>query len=182
MLDHVALHVEDLVLVASAKEHRAVLTVEGDAHAVSVDGRAVAAAPFPGSGRRGPELVGDHLGVGPLPIVVVAEASAHRLDESRVFDTEAPAQDIHEMGSVIERLAGPPAVEPVPIVVDIVVVELAHARSRSLPKVPVKFGGHGHGLAPADRRSVGGVPRLGVAHTADAPAPHLVDGGDDIGP
>ncbi len=84
------------------------------------------------------------------------------------------------MAAVVERLAGAPVPEPVPVVrVDVVLVRLA--RCGALPEFPVELGGNRHHLADADALARVAVPGLAEIRPADQPFLDLRHGLDRVG-
>ena len=78
---------------------------------------------------------GDVLGIRRLPLVLVAEAAAGRMHADRQLLAHAPAQDIDQVDAVVAQLAVAEIPEPVPVVVDQVLVIRLHRR-RARPTGP----------------------------------------------
>src|SRR6185437_15536860 len=90
------------------------------------------------------------------------------------IDAERPAAHVHLMGSVVERLAGAPDLEPVPVVgLNVVLVGLAW--SWTLPEIPIENSRDGCGLADADGLADIAVPGLAVISAADEAFVNLLD-------
>ena len=153
LLDRLAAHVGNAVLVAAADEERARLTVEGRTDTEAVHRRAVAAAALPRAGGIVAELIGDQLRVGRLPVVLEAVAAAHGGYQRGILDSETPAEDIHEVRAVVQRLTRAPMPEPVPVVVYDVVLEGLHARCGPCHRSQSSHSGTGTSLpTPIDGR------------------------------
>ncbi len=124
-------------------------------------------------------LVTGHQRVVELPVVLEGVTAARRGDAIGIIDAERPAADIHFMGAVVERFAGAPDAEPVPVVgLDVVLVGLA--RRRALPQIPVERGRHGNRLAVADGFPRIVIPALGEVGAADQARVDLVDDLDGV--
>jgi hypothetical protein len=88
-------------------------------------------------------------------------------------DPEGPAADIHLVGAVVQRLAGAPVPEPVPVVGDDI-APVGPARRRPLPELVVEPGGTGTTVPWPMLGAVVVVPRLGVVRLADDPVADLL--------
>ena len=83
------------------------------------------------------------------------------------------------MRTVVQRFAGAPDAEPVPVVrLHIVLVGLA--RCWSLPQVPIQGGRHGSGFSDADRLARVVVPALRVISPPDDAGVNLVNDLDGV--
>ena len=103
------------------------------------------------------EIQVDHLRIGRFPIVLIIVAASGRFDGCRIIQVHAPAQQVDHVRAVVQRLACAPTPEPMPVVMDEIVLE-SSTRSRSLPKLPVKPFRDGRFLADTDRSAVVRVP------------------------
>src|SRR6266853_1093061 len=75
------------------------------------------------------------------------------------------------MRAVVADLARAPAAEPMPVVVDHVVV-VGRVRCRTLPQLVVEVAGDRGSLAAPDRAARVGVPGAGLIGLADEPLAH----------
>ncbi len=160
--------------VALAIQHETPLRPVGHGTAAAVEERlAVAALPVPDDPLAAVELERRVLRIGELPVVGIVHACAAGRHPRREVDTEREARDVDLVRAVVVDLAGPPAPEPVPVVVDVVVV-IRRARRGTLPELVVEIGRHGDRLSLADPGARVGVPGTGeVGRSDDAVPDHL---------
>src|SRR3989475_238513 len=95
----------------------------------------------------------------------------------RVAHAQRPARDVDLVRAVVQDLARSPAPEPMPIVVNDVVVVRGTGR-RALPQLVVQVRRNGHRLPAADRASRVGVPgarEIGLPDGASLDRLHDVD-------
>src|SRR5690606_31860519 len=158
------------------EDERALLAVE-DRALVSI---AAAAQAFPDDRRLVLELEGDDVRVGSLLIVVEPEPAARGADSARVIDPESPAAEVDHMHAVVSDLARSPVPEPMPVVMDDVVLVRA-ARRGPLPEIEVEPVGDLGRLTLSDRLARVPVPRARVIDAADHAAAELFHRFDDEG-
>src|SRR5262245_22347826 len=164
LLDLLALHVVDRV--PAVLEYQAPLLAVED-HVEGRPARAgVAAQSLPGDHFAAVELEADGVRVRSLLVVFVPVAAARRGHVHRVIDPEAPPADVDRVDPVVAQLAVAPVPEPVPVVVEVVVLERP-VRGRALPQLVVEALRRVGLFAPADRRAVVEVPRLGQVRPAE---------------
>ena len=137
----------------------------------------VAAQPLPHDGALPVELEARLLCVGELPVVFEMVPPADRGDARRVVHAQRPAGDVELVGPVVADLARPPALEPVPVVVDDVVA-IGGARRRALPQLVVEVRGDGHTFAATDRLASIRIPGLGEVGATDDAVPDRLHGLD----
>src|SRR5437660_4515015 len=157
LLHHLVVEVGHDVAVA-VHDHAARRAQDGRAPLAAERGQAVAALPLPDDRLASGELEAGFLGVGELPVVGEVIAAADRRDARGIAHAQGPAGDVDLVGPVVAELARPPAVEPVPVVVDDVVVVRRVGR-RALPQLVVEVGGDGRHLPATDRGAGVGIPR-----------------------
>src|SRR5262245_20452115 len=108
----------------------------------------------------------DVLGIGSFRLILIAEAAAGRVDANRKFLAHAPAQHIDEMDAVVAKLAIAKIPEPVPVVVDEILMIRLH-RGGSDPEVPVEPGRWFHWRLETDRVPVAGKEEVGLINVPD---------------
>src|SRR3989454_5836059 len=126
---------------------------------------------------RSRELEADFLRVGEFPVVGVVIAAAEGGDARGVAHAQPPARDVDLVRAVVQDLARSPAPEPMPIVVNDVVVVRGTGR-RALPQLVVQVRRNGHRLPAADRASrvsVPGAREIGLPDGASLDRLHDVD-------
>src|SRR5262249_42474226 len=125
--------------VAVTIENEAALRPVRDSAATTSEERlAIAALTMPHDALSVSKLERGVLRVGKLPVVRVVKASAVRLDARRKIDAEREPGDVDLVRAVVVDLARAPASEPVPVVVDVVVV-IRRARRRTLPELVIEI-------------------------------------------
>ena len=118
------------------------------------------------------KLVDD--GVVELPIVLEGVTATRCGDAIGIIDAQRPAAYIHFMRAVVQRFAGAPDAEPVPVVgLHIVLIRLAWRRA--LPQIPVERSGNGDNFAVSDGFARVVVPALREVGAANQPVVDLVD-------
>ena len=133
-----AFEVVDFVAVA-IDQHGAGGAHDGRAAVAVVDTHALAAVAFPGEHLVVVFEAGDQ-GVVELPVIFEVVAAAGGGNAVGIVDAERPAADVDFMRAVVERFAGAPDPEPVPVIgLDVVLVGLA--RRGALPEIPIELGG-----------------------------------------
>src|SRR5216117_1464276 len=123
------------------------------------------------------ELEADLLSVRELPVVRKVVATADRDDARGVIHAQRPAGDVDLVRAVVADLAGAPAPEPVPVVVDDVVL-IRRARRGPLPQLVVEHGGDRRRPAAPDRPPSVCVPGTGDVRQPDDALPDRLDGLD----
>src|SRR5262249_34859558 len=119
--------------IAVAVEHETALSAVGHRPAAAAEERlSVAAVAVPDDALAAGELERGVLRIRELPVVGIVEPTAARRDARRKIDTEREAGDVDLVGAVVVDLPRAPAAEPVPVVVDVVVV-IRRARRGALP-------------------------------------------------
>src|SRR5438552_15329836 len=173
LLDDRVLEVVDDVPVAV--HHHAPGRAEdcGTARA-AVGGQAVAALSLPDDGLPAGELERGFLGVGELPVIVEVIATAGRRHASAAVYAQRPAAHVDLVRTVVGDLARAPAPEPMPGVVDHVVV-VGRVRRRALPQLVVEVSGHRRGLTPPDGAPRVGIPGAGLVRLPDESLANRLD-------
>src|ERR1035437_6968905 len=87
---------------------------------------------------------------------------------------QRPAAHIHLVCTVVERFAGAPVPEPMPVVMD-QVAAVGAARGRALPELVVQPAGDRFGLTASDGESLIGVPSAGKVGLADETSVDFLD-------
>src|SRR5437773_4740244 len=131
-------------------------------------GEAVAALALPDDGLPAGDLEHGLLGVWELPVIVEVIAPSGRRHAAAPVHAQRPAADVDLVRPVVADLARAPAAEPMPVVVDHVVV-VGGVRCRTLPQVVVEVRGDRGGLTPPDSASRVGVPGAGLVGLPDEP-------------
>src|ERR1043166_6913306 len=126
------------------------------------------------------EIVGGHVRVGRFLVVVPAILAAAGSDADGTIDAQTPAADVEGVDAVVAEFAGAPMPEPMPVVVNEIVVIFAFG-CRSLPERVVEIGRSGRGFAMADRAAHVIVPAARKKDATDFTAADLLDGLDDSG-
>src|SRR5205823_6484922 len=147
---------------------------DGGAALAAEGGQAVAALSLPDDGLPARELEAGFLGVGELPIVGEVIATADRGDARGVAHGQRPAGDVDLVRAVVADLAGAPAPEPMPVVMDDIVVVRSVGR-RALPQLVVQVGRDGRHFPAADRGASVGIPRACEVGLPDRTLPDRLD-------
>src|SRR6184192_2063666 len=165
LLHGLALEIVDRVAVAV--HHRAAARTENGGASAAVERlRAVAALPLPDDRLAVREVEAGFLRVGKLPVVFEVVAASRRGDADGVIHAQRPACDVDLVRAVVADLARPPAVEPMPVVVDHVVA-IRRVRRRPLPQLVVQVGRDGRHFAAPNARAGVGVPSARQVWLAD---------------
>src|SRR5205823_1455642 len=88
---------------------------------------------------------------------------------------------VDHVHAVVSQLAVAPVPEPMPFVMEVVIVKRP-ARRRTLPEIIVEPVGNRRWLAPANGWAVVRVPSLRIISAANDTAANLLDGFGDFGP
>src|SRR5262249_61029187 len=112
------------------------------------------------------EFESDFLRGGELPVVVELIAAARRDDAGAGVHAQHPARHVDLVRAVVADLARPPAMEPVPVVMNHV-VPVRGARCWALPQLVVEVGGDRRLLAPPDGATRVRVPGARQVGTPD---------------
>src|SRR5207302_3097939 len=112
------------------------------------------------------EIETGHIDVGCFLIVLKMVAAAATGDAAGRVHSQTPAGEVQRVDAVVAEFARAPMPEPVPVVVQNVVVE-GTFRSWTLPKRVVQPLGDGGRLAVANRATTIRVPRAGEEDLAD---------------
>src|ERR1039458_5568521 len=160
--------------VASSHGHAAFLAVEVYAKACAFEPARGAALAFPGDPLVTEVESGDN-GIRGFPVVFVeiaVAAAGHPLGE---FHAQSPTREVERVDAVVAKFAGAPIPEPMPVVMDDIILEWPFGRG-PLPQGIIEPLRHGGRFAVADRGAVIGVPPTGKAHPAKLASVQGVDG------
>ena len=109
-----------------------ILPVEDYSPIQSFDQISIATSSFPYHGGSFFTFIGYNLSVGSFPIILISITATHRINFGGVIDTQSPSGQINFMGSVIQGLTCSPMPEPVPIIMNKVILVRTSGR-RTLP-------------------------------------------------
>src|SRR5205823_10932571 len=113
--------------------------------------------------------------VGRLAVVLVAEATAEPDNALRhLAPAETPAGDVHLVDALVAQVAVAGVPLPVPVVVELVLVERLHRR-RAAPEVIVHALRHHPGRQRADTGAALVAEAAGDLHLPDLPGVDVVD-------
>src|SRR6185503_3519856 len=94
----------------------------------------------------------DHVVIGCLLVVVIAELVATACHATWIVGAKSPAANVDHVHAVIAEFAGAPVPEPMPMVMNEVIAVRAFGCG-ALPERPVEPRGRGSFLAVPDRRT-----------------------------
>src|SRR5579863_7838875 len=149
--------VEDLIVAKAKVDEAPTIPIDDKSPAGPFDGIVITAASFPGNGFPFRKFVARDLGVRSLPVVFEGVTAAGRYDLLREIHAQKPAAAIDLVCAVVAGFARSPMPEPMPIIVDEVVLVVA-ARSGSLPQLEVQRRRNGNLFAVTDGFPIVSIP------------------------
>src|ERR1041385_3115443 len=155
LADELVVQVIKLARVAGNGQ-RAFLAIEDDADLRALEAARVAALAFPDDAFVA-EIERGHARVGRFLVVVVVKAVAAAGNAARRIHLQSPAGEVKTMDAVVPKFGGAPMPEPMPVVVQDVVLEWPFGGG-PLPQGVIKPIRHRGELAVSDGGAMIGVP------------------------
>ena len=156
-----------------------ILTVEGDAGRLAVDGLGEAATVFPDQGLQA-EIEGDDLRVWRFLVVVEVKTSSRGTDTGWAIGSQSPAREVEEVNALVDEFAAAPVPEPAPISWEEIVSKGA-GWGGALPEVEIESLGDGGELAEADTGAAVGIPGAREVDGSELPGAHALEDITDPG-